>query len=622
MFEISKICRSYCFRSLCSLKNVSSLSFALGAILLSGCSKDSAYDGLTDSDGIDLTVQVAKGLTIPFGSSSPIFLTELMDTAAVNQLKADAEGQFYLEIDGTLSESTFFVEETPVSFFPELKKLSLSFVIEQSSLPQEVKQLLPSLNEGDDLSCFPDLIITIFRKDISLAGNASFDIHREDIDPALLSVSAAWPQEPVMVDVSINLNRLPAQRKNLQAKNFRLILPKYVVMQHESAPGEFQLQDVIMNDAIAEEFEWSETFVATALDFARDDQGELIVDNGTVDRRGKMDVIGDVYITEYQCKGSDLYIQLDENGNKIVAMKKPVEIEFTPVVKVPDLMLSHVIGKFSPNITDTETCVNIDLSEKMSFLKENTTSIDLKDPHFVLDIMGNCTIGLLADFLLTASNDKVVAFEDVLLCNGEAPQHVVLDVNAVATGYDLHNFLSPVPDSVIVRTKPFVDSSNDYTFHLGDSVKVSGEYQVIIPCDFNEISIVYDQRIANLLGSDPESITDKVPSIKDAQLTLTAINAIPLDLHLAVFATNRYTGLVEPNLVDCDINQVIKAGSVDNPMNTAISATLNIPNTDLIGDLIIHFTGTGADCVFNAKQYIQIDDAKISLSQGLNVNFN
>ena len=79
---------------------------------------------------------------------------------------------------------------------------------------------------------------------------------------------------------------------------------------------------------------------------------------------------------------------------------------------------------------------------------------------------------------------------------------------------------------------------------------------------------------------------------------------------------------MEPNLVECDIKQVIKAGSIDNPVNTAISATLNIPNTDLIGDLIFQFTGTGTDCDLNAKQYIQIDDAKICLSQGLNVDFN
>ena len=350
------------------------LSIALGAILLSGCSKDSAYDCLTDSDGIDLTMQVAKGLTLPFGSSSKIYLTELMDTAAVSQLKADDDGQFYLEMKGTLTESTFFVNETPVSFFPDIKKLSFSFMIDQSSLPQEVKQVLPSLKEGDDLSRFQSLTLTIFRKEISLAGNASFDIYREDIDPALLSVSSVWPQEPVMVDVSINLSHLPAQRKDLQAKNFRVILPKYVVMQQESAPGEFLLQDITMNDVTAEEIEWSETFVATALDFSRDDQGALIVDNGTVNRPGEMDVIGDVYISEYNCKGSELYIQLDEDGNKIVAMKQPVEVEFLPVVEVPDLMLSKVIGKFKPNITETETCVNIDLGEKTqsAMIKEGT----------------------------------------------------------------------------------------------------------------------------------------------------------------------------------------------------------------------------------------------------------
>lgn len=598
------------------------LSAALGAILLSGCSKDDAYDGLTDSDGLDLTMQVVKGLTLPFGSSSKIYLTELMDTAAVSNLKADADGQFYLEMNGTLTESTFFVEKTPVSFFPDIKKLGLSFMIDQSSLPQEVKQLIPNLKEGDDLSRFQSLTLTIFRKEISLAGNASFDIHREDIDPALLSVSAVWPQEPVVVDVSINLSHLPAQRKNLQAKNFRVVLPKYVVMQQESAPGEFLLSDVTMNDVTAEEIEWSETFVATALDFSRDDQGALIVDNGTVDRPGEMDVIGDVYISEYNCKGSDLYIQLDEDGNKIVAMKQPVEVEFLPVIEVPDLMLNKVIGKFSPNITDTETCVNIDLGEKMSFLKDSTASIELKDPRIVLDIMGNCTIGFLADFSLIASNDRVVAFENVLLCNGEEPQHVVLDANTVATGYDLHNFFSPVPDSLIVRTTPFVDSSKDYTLQLGDSIKVGSDYQVIVPYDFNWISIVYEQRIVNLWGNDPEDITDRVPSIKDAQFALTAINAIPLDLHLAILATNRYTGLVEPNLVECNIKQVIKAGSIDNPVNTAISATLNIPNTDLIGDLIFQFTGSGTDCDLNAKQYIQIDDAKICLSQGLNVDFN
>ena len=595
------------------------LVFVATALLLASCTKDSAYDDLTDNQGIDLTMQVAKGLTLPFGSTAPIYLTELMDTASVSQLQADADGRYYLDMQGTLSPSTFFVETTPVSFFPDIEACSFSLMVEQSSLPEHVKQVLPDLQVGDDLSRFSSVTLTLWRDDISFTGHASFDLHRDDIDPALLSVSKVWPQQPVAVEMNVRLSHLPIQSKNLGISNFRIIMPEYVELQGETAPGVYQMNNITLSDVTTDHIECSETFLATAFDFARDPQGPLLIDHGIADRPGEMDIRGDVFISELACRGADLCVQLDEQGNKIVAMKQPVEVVLEPVVQVPDVMLSCVTGRFRPDIADVHTRINLDLGDKMSFLKEPTASIELSDPRLVLDMDGNSSVALLSDLTLAASNGKMVSFNHVLLTDGNTPQHVVLDAGAVADGGDLHTFLSPLPDSVTVTTHTFADDTSDYTFQLGDSIRMRGAYQVIVPFDFTRLSLIYEQRITDLWDVE---FTDRVPAIEGAELSLTVINALPIDLHLAVAATSQLTGLEEPGLVECEVPQVIPAGSIERPTSTTLTATLNVPVTSNVYDIILRFSGQGHDCGFNARQYIQIENATISLPLGLNVDFN
>lgn len=599
-----------------------SLSIVLGAVLLSGCSKDNAYDNLTESGGIDFTMQVAKGLTLPFGSSSQIYLTELMDTAAVSQLHADENGQFYLSERGELEETSFFIGEELMSFSQSINKRSFSFMVDQSSLPEEMLQMLTSLNAGDVFSSFGELGITIYRKDISFAGNASFDLHKDDIDPAILTVSKVKPKNPVPITLSVVVSNLPDQNKTLSATSFRLVLPEYVVLENECDPGVCNLQDVVIPDVTTSEMRWSETFMANAMDFSRDSQGALVVENGSIDRPGNFDLIGTVTISNYTCKGSDLYVLIDADGNKIVAMREPVVVEIFPEILVPDVTASELTGTFNPSIDDSNSSVEIELGEDMNFLKEKDAEINLKDPKIVLNINNNSTVGILADLTLLASNNHTALFEGVDLYDASGEKTIVLDSDDVSDGYDLHSFLSPVPDNVEVKVHPYTDLSKDYTIHLEDSVKVKGDYQVIIPYDFNSISISYETRIEDVWGTDVDDITEKLPAITGAELSLTAINTIPLDLKLTISATNRFTGKEESGIVDCDVAEVIKAGSLNNPVSSGLSATLNILDTAKLGDLIFRFLGAGNGCEFNAKQYIQIDNAKISLPEGLNVDFN
>ena len=85
------------------MKATQKLALAALSVLALSCSVDKDYDQLTESDGIDLTVRVAKGLTMPFGSSEPIYITELMDSAKVGQLQADAAGNFLLQQGGAFA---------------------------------------------------------------------------------------------------------------------------------------------------------------------------------------------------------------------------------------------------------------------------------------------------------------------------------------------------------------------------------------------------------------------------------------------------------------------------------------------------------------------------------------
>lgn len=111
------------------------LSLTAAGIALSSCTKDAAYDALTETDGIDLTITVANGgLTIPFGSTDVILLTELIDPEESDVIDLDKNGNYKISKDDDFDPTTFDVKKTSVNSAPEIEADKFLFEIPDENI--------------------------------------------------------------------------------------------------------------------------------------------------------------------------------------------------------------------------------------------------------------------------------------------------------------------------------------------------------------------------------------------------------------------------------------------------------------------------------------------------------
>lgn len=591
-------------------------------LLPTACSTDKDYDNLTQSDGIDFTMKVAKGFTLPFGSTSPIYLTEMMDSSKIEQLSIDPDGRFFITQSGAFSETSVQVKDLSLSVRPEISLRKYNLTVDQETLPEEVQQQLLKLKVGDDLSSLKQVVINIVQEEIDFTDHSSFTLHRTNIDPAVLSIEKVQLKEVSKISIDVKIDNLPKQKKDVQAVDFTVDLPSFVVVEGESQPGSFVVANKSFENTDVTTVAWTEDFYVTALDFTRDQQGALVPKNGSIDCAGRLNVHGKVCLLNLQVTGADLIISKNALGKKVVELKKPITINVAPKLQIPDMQLGEAQGTFNPAVLPISTSFGIDLGADMDFLTNDNASIDIDNPEIKLNIKNDAAVNILADILVKADNDKEVRFSDVNLTTAGGESHVLLNSDNVDTGYDLHTFLSPLPKMVTVAVDPHANTEATSTIGLGEKYVIGGTFDVLIPMAFRSISFKYDQTIADVWGSDRSEITSKLASLSGIQLKMKVGNTIPLDMKVTVVGTNVKTGLEDPDVLLCNFSQTIPAGSLEKETESDLIVTLDIPDTSKLGSMIIRFEGVGEGLEINAKQYIRIMDSSIVLSDGINVNMN
>lgn len=605
----------------------------LSAILMVGCSTDAAYDRLLESDGIDLSIKIADGLTLPFGSTDKIMLTELMDTAKVKQLFASPEGQFFLSEQGTIEPSAFGVTAPKFNLKPTLN--SNTFTLDAIGLPQEVQDILSLLDSqglldgylnhslGEIPGISGEIQTQVQCSNLSFDKGSDFNIHITDVTDGLRELSSVKLLQDVLLQLDINISGLPGlnQTYGLTLDQLTLQLPEFVKVSLPDGtpvadPTHISIGSLTATKAAGN----SSAKLSLMLNISGLDFGASPVQNqnGVMDHIGTAAVAGVLSSATLGINANDLIVTKDANG--IFKVQFANSITLSPEFADMELELHEVTGKFAPSISSSSTSVNIDLNDDMDFLRGNDVAIDLKDPAISIDINNPCPVRIFADFTLNASNGREVKFNQVDLSAPSGSKTIVLDKDNVAEGYNFSTFLSPVPQTVSVNIQPYADQLNTYTFTLGEEQEVSGSYSVNVPLSFNSINFTYDKRVTDIWGENREDITDRLSSI-GAELHLTLENAIPMDLELSVVGTSVRTHTEDPSLVSCQF-ETIKAGSLSKPSESQMQAVFKINNARDLEDLIIRFNGSGANCDFNANQYIRIKSASIHLNEGITVDLN
>ena len=628
--------------TVCSVRSFGLLA-AASTVLMMSCSKDADYDGLTESDGIDLSFNIAPGgLTLPFGSFDRIYLTELLDTADIDVLERYPDGRYYIAQDGEISESNFKVDKVTFDIHPNISPSDYNFA---ATLPGDIssyieanKEHLQSLSGGTttfDLSVLSNINpewnafpIALDKPGITFS-DVDFSIDAESVD-GLKEIHTIQPADPIDVTLTFSVN-LPTSIEgyDIILENLEIILPKFVVLSNGTStyrlPGDKKKLHI---QAGAEKAVWQETITIETLDFTRTDEGKLETKDGKLNCLGQVTITTDIRMENYNIAASNILYDLPTNT---FTFKN--ELSVAPAIALNTIVLKEVTGLFDPTIDPVTADVDIDLGDDMDFLTGNQTELNFVNPQIHLTLTNTSPVKIEADITLEADNGHSVHYKDVDLTPVQGSQKDITlqsqpgDVaQSIYGNPELSTFLSPIPTHVWVTVRPQTDSEHSYTLSLGEDIFVSGAYDLTVPLEFRDVHIHYEEVIENLFGEgdDAKDVTDRLPAIdRESEVTLsfTLTNAIPLGLNISLSANN-HDGVEDKSLVSfADGQKVTIEAATDQPVKQEKKVGILMPRTADVRDLILVVEADGSNGALNANQYVKFDDIKLLL-KNLKVDLN
>lgn len=335
--------------------------------------------------------------------------------------------------------------------------------------------------------------------------------------------------------------------------------------------------------------------------------------------------------------------------NDVASVRLDIVVGNSNVSK-SNLTVVEATGKFNPVIDPQVNPIDIG-SSLPDFLKDEEVALDVANPtlRFTSDF-SNIPVGVNFSGKLTS------VFEDASKnCSVTLPEksfennkHNVLYYAQTENPYDpsglpaegtydkaqvsnLNTLVKKIPEQIKVDLSGNKVKVKDqlYTIKLNQEYTADADYSVFVPFEFNKgLSIVYNDS-TNSFNDD----IDKYAA-EGIRITALAKNAIPLDLNVAIEATD-VNGNVIKGIVFTPA--VVKAGSgkknpatakyelVETPIT--LDATLKDPNLlKLVDKLIFKVRADNKETTEShtliSDQYLRLDKIKLRLKGAVTADFN
>lgn len=606
--------------------------------LLASCTKDSAYDDLTKSGGIDLTMTVAKnGLTIPLGSVDKVYLSELIKTDQSDNIFVSDDSTYYIYKAGSMKDSKVSVDTVPFNYDPNIKPRVFRLKV-NNELSPAVKQLMAVKKPGetlDELDQVPGLELVC--KNIYLQDRAklsNYTIESNDTDPGLLEIHRAMFSNQISTVFAITLTGLPNKESDYKIilHDVSVQLPEYVIA-HNSITGHDYTKGLVddMNTdggivlhkkAGKDSINWSSTkIIIEGGDF---EEYPLRNINGHIYRSDTLIMNSRIEIPEVTLPGKELVVALDDDGNKIIQYKEQVEVN-SNMDKMKGTLKS-MVGRFYPDVDPISREVAIDVDKELDFLKnDDEVQMQVKNPTIALTLHNPCDIQLYADVTLDTHNGRPVVYKHVSVTPTDGSDSIVIKLTAsendpannTYASEELRNFIQPLPDKIDVVLQAYADSTRTYPFDLGDDVTIGSSYKISVPFDFDRIKFVYDRASEDVLKDN--DVTDYVTEVKNAVIKMNAYSTLPVEATMTVAGRNQ-EGIEEPGLIESSA-VTIDRGSLDSISCTPVAIEVSIPDIGKVKDIVIRVTGEGENCELKSTQYLRFDSIQLTIPQ-LDIDLN
>lgn len=595
----------------------------LSALGLTTACVDNSYDLTKD---IDLTITVGGDLTTPGNSSEEITLDDLFDVDyETSDLDTLDNGDFVLCVNGEPTNSSVKVNDVTVDR-SEATKYSKKLTFTSDILIQGETPTMPI----EDL-------------------NPEWQLKNNDIPEDVVDLEYA--DDIQHNDVVLRLETEGNTKGVILKKGLRFTFPSYL---------QVALTDAFTSQWFALSQVNGQTVMTLKNDYRLSSSGadwKVNINRIYFKSTGNVTVpAGEGFLAATaNTKAKVLFnVEIPVDGDVAVkAQDFPTgssEVNFRLVSHVVsnEMAMGRVRAKVNPDIDFTVSEVTIE--DLPDFLTDNDVNADLTNPQVLLRVnnQSEVDVNLQAELHSYKEGNKlqtVVLGTDINTVNSKtirlkASTENLLCISPlnenVPNGYtwvqveNLPDLIRTIPDLIKVENVEAKVLQQFYTVELGVNKEVHTDYDLNAPLEFGkEFSIVYKDTL------DGWSEDIEKYEMKELEVSLSAINRIPLNLDLSAMAIDAQGHVMDDVLVETD--GFIAAGTKTEPNTKVLTFTLKkkdgtrIKNLD---GLILRLDGkafrgedqsqsdTWESQTLNASQTLKLDDLKLRIKGGVTMDLN
>lgn len=328
---------------------------------------------------------------------------------------------------------------------------------------------------------------------------------------------------------------------------------------------------------------------------------------------------------------------------------KDANFKMVSYVSSSEMTFERVRAVVDPNIDFNVS--DISITDLPDFLTDNEVDADLANPRLLLRVNNTAEVDVNLNGVLQSYKDGAVK-QSISLgtdLNAQSSKTILLKASSenllclsplnenVPAGYtwvqvdELPELIRTIPDMIKVEEIHAQVLPQFYTLNLGVNKTVSTDYNLDAPLEFGkDFNIVYK----DTLDGWSEDIENY--EMKEVQVTLKAVNRIPLNLNLTASALNANGQVMTDVLVETD-GYVAAPASDGQPSEQTITFTLKkedggrIKNLDglilkLDGKAYVEGSedanGTWTPKTLNANQTLKLDDLRLRVKGGVTLDLN
>ena len=555
---------------------------------------DNDYDLSKD---IDMTVTIGgENLSIPGSNTDLITMDKILDLDPESDVKADADGNYSLTMDGNGEPSTVNVEKVTI------ESDNINTTPSASSLSFEYAPDADSEADVDDMS--------------------SFDVDKNDVTEDLTGLYHAT----TTCSSTLNMSYSGSARRLHLGRGFKVTFPEYLTVNCVNDPR-FTIdgnvltfnQDVTINSGTTLEV----PLTIDAIDFTKLDEGEGLVERGHLVMTGDIPVNGRAYL-----KADDFLSEED------------VTLEMHTDMNLGDIEFTEVTATVDPQIDITIDPVTI--NNLPDCLKDDDVRIDMTDPKIYFNVTNGSPVpvNFTADMLpykegrllnTVAIGDKDGGTEPIIIpanvsdytiCLHRLEDGSGIEADDIITVPDLNNLVETIPDEI--RTENIVVKAiqEKVTLEPGKDYGLNTDYNVSAPLQFNSgTEIIYTDSLDDWNG-DIKDIDARL-----AEISLDAYNTIPLDMEMTADAIDTDGNIMSE--ITATVTGEINAGTAESPSTSKLTIRLESSAEGAmkrLDGIIYKIRATVPEDmqgkVLNENQSLQLDNVVISVKGGITIDMN